>query len=117
MSDHFTTIRLAGAKSLVLGQSKTFPLPDSEDQGFVICTPVGLRAFRNRCRHWPAPLDMDDGEFWNQEVGLIQCKIHGALFRADDGLCIFGPCSGHPLLGFPLEVDGEDVLVTVESER
>ena len=108
-----TTIRVADATTLVVGQSRTFPLPDSEEQGFVIRTPAGLRAFRNKCRHWPVPLDMDDADFWNPEVGMIQCKVHGALFRGDDGQCVFGPCSGHPLIGFQVQEDGNDALVRI----
>jgi nitrite reductase/ring-hydroxylating ferredoxin subunit len=117
MPDHSTTIKLDGATKLVLGESRTFPLPDSEEQGFLIRTPIGLRAFQNRCRHWPAPLDMDDGEFWNGEIGMIQCKIHGALYRPEDGLCVYGPCSGHPLIGFPIREEADDVFVDIPNGR
>ncbi len=110
-----TTIRIARATSLALGESRTFPLPDSEEQGFLIRTAKGLRAFRNRCRHWPVPLDMDDADFWNPEVGMIQCKVHGALFRGEDGQCVYGPCSGHPLIGFAVQEDGDDALVQIPS--
>jgi nitrite reductase/ring-hydroxylating ferredoxin subunit len=112
-----TTIRVAATATLPLGSARTFPLPDSDEQGFVIRTKGGLRAFRNRCRHWPAPLDMDDAEFWNPEAGMIMCKIHGALYRPDDGLCVYGPCSGAPLESFPLREDGDDCLVEVPTPR
>jgi len=108
-----TTIRIPATASLAEGEAKTFPMPDSDEQGFVIRTPSGLKAFLNRCRHWPAPLDMDDAEFWNPEAKMIQCKIHGALFRPEDGLCVFGPCSGAPLKQFPAQADGDDCLVEV----
>jgi nitrite reductase/ring-hydroxylating ferredoxin subunit len=108
-----TTIRVPEARSLGVGQATTFDLPDSDEQGFVIRTPLGLRAFRNRCRHWPCPLDMDDAEFWNDEAQMIQCKVHGALYRPEDGLCIFGPCSGAPLTSYEVREDGEDALVQV----
>lgn len=115
MPSDSTTIRVHGATTLAPGQARTFPLPDSEEQGFLIHTPAGLRAFRNRCRHWPVPLDMDDADFWNPDAGMIQCKVHGALFRGDDGVCVFGPCSGHPLVAFPVEIDGTDALVEISA--
>lgn len=111
MSVHPTTLRIPGGAELAVGQAKVFPLPDSEEQGFLIGTPEGPRAFRNRCKHWPAPLDMDDAEFWNEDVGAIQCKIHGAIFRAHDGLCLSGPCPGAVLDSWPVEVEGTDVVV------
>lgn len=111
MSEHPNTIRVAGAASLGLGQTRVFPLPRSEEQGFVIGSEEGLRAYRNRCRHWPAPLDMEDGEFWSPDFKAIQCKIHGATYRAEDGFCTMGPCSGASLESWPVEIDGDDVLV------
>lgn len=111
MSAHPTIVRVAGAAALSLGESRLFALPDSDDQGFVIRSADGLRAFRNRCRHWPAPLDMDDGNFWNPSLQAIQCSLHGALYRAEDGFCTLGPCSGARLESWPVEVDGEDAVV------
>ena len=108
-----TTVRVPATAGLEPGRARVFFLPDSDEQGFVIRTPDGLRAFRNRCRHWPVPLDQDDGDFWNGDLGMVQCKVHGALFRPADGLCVLGPCAGHPLESFPLREDGEDSLVQV----
>jgi len=104
-------LRIPGANPLALGEARVFPLPDSEEQGFLIGTADGIKAYRNRCKHWPAPLDMDDGEFWNADVGAIQCKIHGAIFRGKDGLCLAGPCPGAQLDSWPVECEGPDVLV------
>lgn len=117
MSDNPSILRIDGASTLKIGQSRVFALPDSEDQGFLIGTPSGLRAFRNRCRHWPAPLDMEDGEFWNEELGMIQCKIHGAVYRGEDGLCLAGPCPGAHLETWPVRVEGDDVLVEFSPSR
>jgi nitrite reductase/ring-hydroxylating ferredoxin subunit len=108
-----TTIRVPEALLLGLGEAKTFDLPDSDEQGFVIRTSDGLRAFRNRCRHWPCPLDMDDAEFWNEDAKMIQCKVHGALYRPEDGLCVFGPCQGAALVSYPVREEASDALVEV----
>ncbi len=111
MSDHPNILRIPGASTLVQGSARTFPLPGSDEQGFLIRTPEGLRAFQNRCRHWPVPLDMDDADFWSPEVGAIVCKVHGAVFRGHDGLCLAGPCAGAALRSWPVTLDGDDALI------
>jgi len=111
VSDHRNIVRICGASSLPTGTARTFPLPDSDEQGFLIGTPDGLRAFRNRCRHWPVPLDMDDADFWSPELGAIVCKVHGAVFRGHDGACLAGPCAGAALQSWPVAIEGEDALV------
>lgn len=113
MKSDSNTVRVAATASLAIGEAKTFYLPDSDVQGLVLRTPVGLRAFRNQCRHWTVELDAGDADFWNPDLKMIQCKVHGALFRPEDGLCVYGPCSGHPLIAYELTEDGEDSLVTV----
>lgn len=113
MKSDSNTVRVAATASLAIGEAKTFYLPDSDVQGLVLRTPVGLRAFRNQCRHWTVELDAGDADFWNPDLKMIQCKVHGALFRPEDGLCVHGPCSGHPLIGYELAEDGEDSLVTI----
>lgn len=58
----------------------------------------------NSCPHIGAPLDFEPGRFLNLERDLIQCAMHGALFRIEDGLCIQGPCVGKSLTPIPCEV-------------
>jgi len=111
MSNIPALLRIPDAAGLAIGQARVFPIPDSEEQGFVIATTDGIRAYRNRCKHWPAPLDMDDAEFWNSDINAIQCKIHGAIFRGSDGLCLAGPCSGANLDSWPVTVEETDVIV------
>lgn len=113
MKSDSNTVRVLATASLAQGEAKTFYLPDSDIQGFVLRTSAGLRAFRNQCRHWTVELDAGDADFWNPDLKMIQCKVHGALFRPEDGLCVYGPCSGHPLIAYDLVEDGEDALVTI----
>ncbi|SDV50972.1 Rieske (2Fe-2S) protein [Chitinasiproducens palmae] len=59
------------------------------------------RGYLNRCAHQSVPLDWNPGQFFDTD-GLIVCAMHGARFRADDGVCIEGPCRGGRLQ--PLQV-------------
>lgn len=113
MKTDSNTVLVTGTSSLAEGAARTFPVPDSDQQGFVIRTGAGMRAFLNRCRHWPVELDAADADFWNPDARMIQCKVHGALFRPDDGLCVYGPCSGHPLHALPVVEHGDDCMVTI----
>ena len=72
---------------------------------------AGLVAYLNRCPHWSVDLDMGDERFYAEDIDRIYCKNHGALFRATDGVCDWGPCLGKGLLRFELEIEGDDAFV------
>lgn len=55
-------------------------------------------AYQNNCPHTGAPLNWNPHEFLSYDKAFIQCAIHGALFRLEDGLCLHGPCNGRSLL-------------------
>jgi nitrite reductase/ring-hydroxylating ferredoxin subunit len=54
-------------------------------------------AYRNRCPHTGAPLEWLPDRFLDPEGAFIQCALHGALFRIEDGRCLRGPCAGDSL--------------------
>lgn len=56
-----------------------------------------VHIYENVCPHIGAPLDFTPGQFLNTERDLIQCAMHGALFRIEDGKCVYGPCNGKGL--------------------
>lgn len=60
--------------------------------------------YENNCPHIGAPLDFEPGQFMNLERDLIQCAMHGALFRIHDGHCVQGPCAGQHLTRVASEV-------------
>jgi nitrite reductase/ring-hydroxylating ferredoxin subunit len=64
---------------------------------FVVRLDDEVRAYRNSCPHTGAPLDWMPHRFLDLDGRLIQCSIHGALFRINDGLCLRGPCVGRRL--------------------
>jgi nitrite reductase/ring-hydroxylating ferredoxin subunit len=67
------------------------------------------RAYLNLCRHLPVPLDAASRQFL--EDGQLRCLTHGARYRLEDGVCVFGPCRGEALLALALRVIDRDVFV------
>lgn len=110
-------LRIAGAAQLPPGDAAVFTITRGAEpeQGFVLRHPNGLAAFLNRCPHWGVDLDMGDERFYDAAVDRIYCKTHGAEFRVSDGYCDHGPCLGESLEAFALEVDGPDVVVSIEK--
>jgi len=53
-----------------------------------------LHAYENHCPHTGAPLNWTPDQFLTKEGLYIQCSIHGAMFKIQDGECFAGPCSG-----------------------
>lgn len=51
----------------------------------------------NSCPHTGAPMDWVPGQFLDETGTLIQCSMHGAQFRIEDGYCVYGPCAGDSL--------------------
>jgi nitrite reductase/ring-hydroxylating ferredoxin subunit len=70
------------------------------------------RAYLNRCRHLPVPIDGGSRSYLTRGGEYLLCGTHGAMFRRDDGQCIAGPCLGLPLHALELvEEDGTLLLV------
>lgn len=72
-------------------------------------------AYRNHCPHTGAPLDWSPDRFLDMENSFIQCAIHGALFRVEDGYCVRGPCTGQGLE--PVTVSLRDGWVTLDTSN
>lgn len=53
-----------------------------------------LRAYKNSCPHTGAPLNWTPDQFLTKEGLYIQCSIHGAMFKTQNGECFAGPCGG-----------------------
>lgn len=80
---------------------------------FVVRKKTVLAAYLNRCPHTGAPLEWLPDQFLDMDNSFIQCAIHGALFRPEDGYCLRGPCAGQSLQSLPVEVVDGRVLVTL----
>lgn len=72
-----------------------------------------LSVFVNRCPHLGIELNFQPDEFFDLDRQFLQCANHGALFNADDGLCVHGPCKGQSLRPVPFRV--EEGFVRVDA--
>ena len=70
-----------------------------------------LRAYRNRCPHTGVGLNWLPDDFLTDDGEFIRCASHGALFRLEDGFCVYGPCRGQSLLPVAVIEQGEDLLL------
>lgn len=70
---------------------------DAVMEGFVVRQGARVTAFVNSCPHTGASLNWSPDQFLDVEGQFIQCSLHGALFRLEDGVCVRGPCVGQSL--------------------
>lgn len=76
-----------------------------------------LIAYENRCPHRGTSLEWLPHRFMSVDGRHLQCSTHGALFRVEDGLCVYGPCQGQSLRPLALEHSAGLVwLVTAERD-
>jgi nitrite reductase/ring-hydroxylating ferredoxin subunit len=74
---------------------------------FVLRIDGAPRAWLNRCAHVPVELDWNPGRFLDDTGTVIVCATHGAVYDADDGRCVGGPCRDRGLHPVPCrEADG-----------
>jgi 3-phenylpropionate/trans-cinnamate dioxygenase ferredoxin subunit len=67
-------------------------------------------AFSDVCPHAEALLSTG---FLDEAV--VECPLHGARFDIRTGRCLGGP-AGRPVRTFPVQVDGDDVLVNLSAQ-
>ena len=65
----------------------------------------------NSCPHYGSTLEWKDDTFLNYEKDRILCSLHGALFRIEDGFCVWGPCAGDELKPLAVRVVGGNVVL------
>lgn len=82
---------------------------------FVVRKGGVLAAYRNSCPHTGAPLEWLPDQFLDIESSFIQCAIHGALFRPEDGYCLRGPCTGQSLQPLDLHLEDDRLLVSLPA--
>lgn len=110
-----TRVRVqAGASAdLTEGMVRAVHLPRGEDkrprEALIVLGSDGRpRAYLNRCRHLPIPIDSGSRRFLTLDRKHLLCGTHGALYRFDDGVCIQGPCMHLALEALAVEEqDGE----------
>lgn len=90
-------VRVGAFNEIRPGEVTVVTLPRGEDkrprEALVLLGSDGEpRAYLNRCRHLPIPLDAGSRQFLSLDGEHLLCGTHGALYRRDDGLCVAGPC-------------------------
>jgi nitrite reductase/ring-hydroxylating ferredoxin subunit len=83
---------------------------------FVVRKAEVLAAYKNACPHTGAPLEWLPDQFFDLDCSFIQCAIHGALFRPEDGYCLRGPCVGRKLESLPLMINAGVLQVDLSSQ-
>jgi nitrite reductase/ring-hydroxylating ferredoxin subunit len=68
-----------------------------------------VHGYLNRCAHIATELDWRAGEFFDSQGRDLICSTHGAVYAADSGRCLGGPCGGAPLVPLRLEERGGQV--------
>ncbi len=109
-------VRVAGAATLGRGDAKVFAAAGRPDGGFVVGTGEGVVAYRNACPHVGFDLDMGTASFYAPKVDRLYCRVHGATFEVETGLCDRGPCTGQSLVPLSCRVEGNDAVVDVPSD-
>lgn len=90
-------INVCARGALRTGEVVAVALPKGHDgkprEGLVLLGSDGEpRAYLNRCRHLPVPIDGGSKQYLTRGGEYLLCGLHGALYRLDDGVCIAGPC-------------------------
>ena len=107
--------RICRLAELQPGQPRGFELPGAGADAGILLIRSGQHVFgyMNSCPHTGVNLDWTPGRFLDVTGSLLQCSMHGALFRIEDGYCIFGPCAGRSLRPVALRVRGGVVEVDI----
>jgi nitrite reductase/ring-hydroxylating ferredoxin subunit len=56
-------------------------------------------------------LDGGSGQFFADDNKHLLCVHHGALYRAEDGTCVDGPCVGQKLVALTVVEDRDRLRV------
>lgn len=109
-------IRVCDLNQLTDPGSRAFTTrQDGEEvEGFVVRKNGFVSAFINRCPHTGAPLNWSPHQFLDMDGEFIECSLHGAIFRADDGYCVRGPCVGQSLKSMPALLEEDAVWVNFD---
>ncbi len=104
---------LCNAEDINDDSSKGFTL--EEQSVFAVKKDGIIHVFKNQCPHLNIELEWQPDQFLDSENYFIQCATHGALFDADSGECVSGPCLGQRLQKLESKLDDNRLLVRIPS--
>ncbi len=96
---HINDVTDPGSKGFSIKQGR------KERNVFVVKKDGDVFAYENSCPHAGINLEWQDDDFLDIEKNHIQCSVHGALFKIENGDCLGGPCNGEGLTEVKIEVD------------
>lgn len=73
-----------------------------------------VKVYKNVCGHIAVNLDFVKGQFFDESGEFLVCSTHGALYQANTGKCMGGPCYGVGLEPIESE-EKEGILYIVDS--
>ena len=89
----------------------TYVTDRGEQSAFVVYENGEIYAYQNRCPHVGVELNWQPDQFLSFDGESIQCSMHGAKFRINDGFCHSGPCYGQSLSGLKVAICDETVII------
>jgi len=98
------------------GTSKEVPMDDGHSSVCLVRKNKTIYAYINACPHTGSPLNWTGDQFLTRDGDMIQCAVHGALFRITDGLCVWGPCLHQRLTAVATVIHGSDILLAGEDD-
>ena len=81
---------------------------------FVVKQDEHYYAYRNQCPHTGVNLNWQPDVFLSFDGQHIQCALHGALFRIDNGYCEYGPCLGRSLQTITVETSNNELFAVFD---
>jgi nitrite reductase/ring-hydroxylating ferredoxin subunit len=90
---------------------KEVSLHDDNTSLCLVRKDAAVYAYVNSCPHTGAPLNWAKDRFLSWDGDMIQCAVHGALFRMSDGRCVWGPCLHRRLTPVPTVMRNGDVML------
>ncbi len=85
--------------------------PEDGAPFFIVRKGNAVFGYVNSCPHYGSTLEWKDDTFLTYDKDRILCSLHGALFRIEDGFCVWGPCAGASLKPLAVRIEGGDVVL------
>jgi len=102
--------RVCSVGDIKEGSSKGFQV--NGHSIFVVNKHESIHVYKNSCPHLGIQLEMLPDQFLDSTHSLIQCSMHGALFRIEDGLCISGPCFDQKLTSIEYKIIDQSIYLS-----
>lgn len=98
---HIDDVTDPGSKGFKLKQGR------KERLVFLVKKDGEIYAYENECPHAGINLEWQDDDFLDMDNTHIQCSVHGALFKIENGDCLGGPCNGSGLTPANITIDND----------